>query len=197
MGHVQPAQSCLVGYLTRLEINAILAANNLSEWSGRRDHVLLLTLYNTGARVSEITSLDQTQFILQQVAARAAASCPSLSSKHVCPHLFRQHTCAFHPLQSGVDIAVIALWLSHESIQTTHGYIEADLLIIRSKPCRNWLPPANPQRNLNPTTLCLDSSLRSNEIKCGVKSSLMRSHSGSSQFTPHFIVLGISEKIVH
>jgi site-specific recombinase XerD len=36
--------------------DAILAANNLSECSGRRDHVLLLTLYNTGARVSEITS---------------------------------------------------------------------------------------------------------------------------------------------
>ena len=32
-------------------------------------------------------------------------------------------------LQSGVDIAVIALWLGHESIQTTHGYIEADLAI--------------------------------------------------------------------
>jgi site-specific recombinase XerD len=179
----------LVGYLTRSEIDAILAANNLSEWSGRRDHVLLLTLYNTGARVSEITSLDQTQFsfgtksfvqfngkgrkersvplwpttakalkawfselsgrspsvafpnargssltrdgvnyILQQAAERAVASCPSLSSKHVCPHLLR-HTCAFHLLQSGVDIAVIALWLGHENIQTTHGYIEADLLI--------------------------------------------------------------------
>jgi site-specific recombinase XerD len=32
-----------------------------------------------------------------------------------------------HLLQSGVDIAVIALWLGHESIETTHGYIEADL----------------------------------------------------------------------
>jgi integrase/recombinase XerD len=28
-----------------------------------------------------------------------------------------------------VDIAVIALWLGHENIQTTHGYIEADLSI--------------------------------------------------------------------
>ena len=52
----------LVGYLTRAEIDAILAANNLSEWSGRRDHALLLTLYNTGARVSEIISLLQPQF---------------------------------------------------------------------------------------------------------------------------------------
>ena len=32
-----------------------------------------------------------------------------------------------HLLQSGVDIAVIALWLGHESIETTHGYLEADL----------------------------------------------------------------------
>ena len=32
-----------------------------------------------------------------------------------------------HLLQSGVDISVIALWLGHESTETTHIYIEADL----------------------------------------------------------------------
>jgi integrase/recombinase XerD len=32
-----------------------------------------------------------------------------------------------HLLQAGLDITVIALWLGHESIQTTHGYVEADL----------------------------------------------------------------------
>jgi integrase/recombinase XerD len=35
-----------------------------------------------------------------------------------------------HLLQSGVDLSVIALWLGHESpetTQTTHKYIEADL----------------------------------------------------------------------
>jgi integrase/recombinase XerD len=32
-----------------------------------------------------------------------------------------------HLLQAGVDITLIALWLGHKSIQTTHGYIEADL----------------------------------------------------------------------
>ena len=32
-----------------------------------------------------------------------------------------------HLLQSGVDITVIALWLGHESLETTHIYIEADL----------------------------------------------------------------------
>jgi integrase len=32
-----------------------------------------------------------------------------------------------HLLQSGTDIAVIALWLGHASVVTTHGYLEADL----------------------------------------------------------------------
>ena len=52
----------LVGYLTRPEVDAILAANQLTEWSGRRDHALLLSLYNTGARVSEIISLQRSHF---------------------------------------------------------------------------------------------------------------------------------------
>ena len=179
----------LVGYLTRPEVDAILAANNLTEWTGRRDHALLLSLYNTGARVSEIISLrrsdfsfgvksfvqfkgkgrkeravplwhstaralqawfraldenssaiafpnargssltrDGVNYILQQAVERAAITCLSLKNKRVFPHIFR-HSCALHLLQSGVDIAVIALWLGHESIQTTHGYIEADMAI--------------------------------------------------------------------
>lgn len=32
-----------------------------------------------------------------------------------------------HLLQAGVDMTVIALWLGHESTETTHQYIEADL----------------------------------------------------------------------
>ena len=32
-----------------------------------------------------------------------------------------------HLLQAGVDLSVIALWLGHESIVTTHQYLEADL----------------------------------------------------------------------
>jgi site-specific recombinase XerD len=36
-----------------------------------------------------------------------------------------------HLLQSGVDISVIALWLGHECIETTHIYIEADLALSR------------------------------------------------------------------
>jgi len=50
----------LVGYLTRPEMDALLAAHDLQKWTGRRDHALLLTLYNTGARVSEMTTLQRT-----------------------------------------------------------------------------------------------------------------------------------------
>jgi integrase len=51
---------------------------------------------------------------------------PGLKGKRITPHLVR-HSTATHLLQSGVDISVIALWLGHESIETTHMYIEADL----------------------------------------------------------------------
>lgn len=58
--------------------------------------------------------------------AKAAESCPSLRNKSVSPHTIR-HTTAMHLLQSGVDVTVIALWLGHESLETTHQYVEADL----------------------------------------------------------------------
>ena len=32
-----------------------------------------------------------------------------------------------HLLQAGVPLEVIALWLGHEDLSTTHAYIEADL----------------------------------------------------------------------
>ena len=55
---------------------------------------------------------------------------PTLARVHVTPHTLR-HTTAMHLLQSGIDITVIALWLGHESIETTHKYIEADLELKR------------------------------------------------------------------
>ena len=55
---VKRSERKLVEYLTRVEVEAILAAPDLSKWQGRRDYALLLTLYNSGARVSELVSLQ-------------------------------------------------------------------------------------------------------------------------------------------
>ncbi len=47
----------MMGFLTLEEMQAVLAAPDAAVWSGMRDRVLLATLYNTGARVSEIITL--------------------------------------------------------------------------------------------------------------------------------------------
>ena len=58
----------------------------------------------------------------------AARRCPSLATKTVSPHVLR-HTAAMRLLHAGVDTAVIALWLGHESVETTQIYVHADLTI--------------------------------------------------------------------
>jgi integrase/recombinase XerD len=184
---IKRADKKLMGALTRTEVEALLAAPDRSCWLGRRDHALLLTLYNSGARVSEVTTLlrhqvcfgtptflqltgkgrkertvplwphtsrtlqawfaelgedggrtafpntrgrplsrDGVAHLLQRATHKAVMGCPSLHTKKVTPHVLR-HTTALHLLQAGVDIAVIALWLGHESIETTHVYLEIDL----------------------------------------------------------------------
>jgi integrase/recombinase XerD len=47
----------LVDFLTRPEIDALLAAPNQATWLGRRDHAFLLTAVQTGLRLSEMTGL--------------------------------------------------------------------------------------------------------------------------------------------
>jgi len=63
---------------------------------------------------------------LELAVSAAAERHPGLARRSISPHTVR-HTTAMHLLQSGVDIAVIALWLGHESPATTHMYLQADL----------------------------------------------------------------------
>jgi site-specific recombinase XerD len=47
-------------YVTREEMEAILVSIDRARWCGRRDYAMLLTMYNLGARVSEISGLRQS-----------------------------------------------------------------------------------------------------------------------------------------
>lgn len=71
-------------------------------------------------------SRSGVEYRLRLAVNRACGDCGSLMGKNISPHTIR-HTTALHLLESGVDITVIALWLGHENIQTTHRYIEADM----------------------------------------------------------------------
>jgi len=177
----------LVSFLSRPEVDALLAAPDRSTWSGRRDHAFILTTVQTGLRLSEITGLKREDLILEAGAHvrvigkgrkercvplaistrkvlrawlrepqrgednvlfpsargkrlsvhgvqyllnkhRIAASkvCASLKHKRITVHRLR-HTTAMDMLQAGVDRSVIALWLGHESVETTQIYLEATL----------------------------------------------------------------------
>jgi integrase/recombinase XerD len=73
-------------------------------------------------------SADSIQYLVTKYAAAARKNCPSLSQKHVSPHVLR-HTAAMEMLQAGVDRSMIALWLGHEWVETTQIYLDADLAL--------------------------------------------------------------------
>jgi site-specific recombinase XerD len=177
----------LVQFLTRAEVDALLAAPDQRSWFGRRDHTFLLVAVQTGLRVSEMTGLTRddvilgtgahlrvvgkgrkerctplarsthavvkvwlrepqrgnanllfpsamgkrltvhgVQYLLNRHRMAASKVCPSLKHKRVTVHRLR-HTMAMDLLQAGVDRSVIALWLGHESVETTQIYLEATL----------------------------------------------------------------------
>ena len=71
-------------------------------------------------------SRDAVERLLAKHVATAQERCPSLRQKHITPHTLR-HTAAMELLQHGVDRTVIALWLGHESVETTQMYLQASV----------------------------------------------------------------------
>jgi site-specific recombinase XerD len=197
-------------YVTREEMDAILNSLDRKQWWGRRDYALLLTMYNTGARVSEICGLRQDQvtlatksyvhlqgkgrkerslplwpitakalkewfretgtgdgavvfpsirgepltrfavhLLLRKAVQAAVPRCPSLKRKCVSPHVVR-HGTAMELLQSGVDIAVIALWLGHEHTETTDVYLQTNLAM-KEKALEKFSPMGKPFRRFRAT----------------------------------------------
>lgn len=71
-------------------------------------------------------SRDAVERIVTKYTAMAQQRCPTLKRKKVTPHVLR-HTAAMELLHHGVDCTVIALWLGHESPETTQMYLQADM----------------------------------------------------------------------
>ena len=69
---------------------------------------------------------DGVQYILSKHISIAREACPSLKGKRITPHVLR-HTLAMELLQAGIDRAMIALWLGHESVETTQMYFHANV----------------------------------------------------------------------
>ncbi len=59
----------LVGFISRAHVEAITAAPTAATWTGRRDRVMFATLYNTGARVSELIGMQVGDLILESSSA--------------------------------------------------------------------------------------------------------------------------------
>jgi integrase len=99
----------------------------LAAWIGEQgesDGTRILFPTLRGSRLSA----DAVQHLVGKYVAMAQKTCLSLADKRVSPHVLR-HTTAMELLQSGVDRTLIALWLGHESVETTQIYLDANLAI--------------------------------------------------------------------
>ena len=93
-------------------------------------------------------SLDGLAYLLAKHMTTARQCCSSLRTKRVTMHVLR-HSAAMMLLQQGVDRAVIALWLGHESVETTYIYLHADLQL-KEKALAKTTPSAQPQTRYRP-----------------------------------------------
>lgn len=106
---------------TPLRVDAVSALRAwLRERAGRAEDPLF-----PSTRAGHL-SRDAVERLVAKHVAKARKCCPSLKRKRVTPHVLR-HTAAMELLQHGVDRSVIALWLGHESLETTQMYLHADL----------------------------------------------------------------------
>ena len=93
-------------------------------------------------------SHDGLAYLVSKHVSTARKRCPSLQKKRVTPHVLR-HTAAMALLQNGVDRAVIALWLGHESMETTTMYLHADMQL-KEKALAKTISKNHPVRRYRP-----------------------------------------------
>ena len=104
------------------------------------------------ARRGGAMSRDAFQARLTRYKPAAAATCPSLASKQLAPHVLR-HSAAMSLRRAGVDTSVIALWLGHEDTRSTQVYIHADLEPKERALARTTPPDVPPGRYKAPDPL--------------------------------------------
>jgi integrase/recombinase XerD len=92
----------------------------LRECRGQPESPVFLSI--RGSRLSR----DAIERLIAKYTHVAEHACPSIKRKKVSPHVLR-HSAAMNLLQHGVDRSVIALWLGHESVETTQMYLHADM----------------------------------------------------------------------
>lgn len=109
----------------------------LSERAGRDTDPVFTT--RTGTALSR----DAVEHLVAKHTKAAAASCPTMTSKHVTPHTLR-HSAAMALVATGTDISVIALWLGHESLESTMIYIHADMALKQRALDRTAAPGTTP-----------------------------------------------------
>lgn len=166
--------------LTHRDLQLTKPAHLLCHGKGRKDRITPLSPAAAGALRHWITlqpahqpedpvftakgsnrpiSTDAVASRIRQHATTAALTCPSLIPKTITPHTLR-HTTAMRMLEAGIDITTIALWLGHESTQTTQIYLHADLAL-KEKAMARLLPPGTSRHRYRPkgSTLAFLESL--------------------------------------
>ena len=118
----------------------------LHERGGQPDDLLF------PSRLGGRLSADAVQRLVRNYTQIASQRQSSLNGKTVTPHVLR-HTNAMQLLTSGVDTAVIALWLGHENVQTTQIYLHADLALKERALARTAPPLTKPGRYRPPDAL--------------------------------------------
>lgn len=190
----QKHEIATMDFITKDEFNSMIETCNSNTSLGARDKLMLLVLYNSGVRVSELLGLkisdikdadipngtciviqgkgrkqrvvplwkstsvyvrkyinineltfdnklftnkngeeltrSGVRFRIEKIVEDASKLSPSLFEKKITSHSFR-HSVAMNLLTAGVDISTIAIWLGHNSIETTHKYMVADIDIKR------------------------------------------------------------------
>ena len=122
----------------------------LRSWLQERDGQPNQPLFPTSR--GRALSRDAIALLLTKHTTTASSKCPTLTAKTVSPHVLR-HTAAMNLLHAGVDSTVIALWLGHESVETTQVYIHADMAIKERALARTTPPDSAPGRYRPPDTL--------------------------------------------